>query len=427
MEEPKEKKNPVNKKKIWTASFSFIVLMALVSLFSDMTHEGANSINGAFESYLGAPTMVITVVGGVASLLGFGLRFVSGILADRTKHYWTFTIIGYFIDLVAVPLLALVPENGWILAVCFILLEKVGKAVKKPAKDTIVSFAATENGVGKSFALGEVLDQLGACIGPMILTLTYVIKSDLDSYHKYTVGFAVLGIPAIVCMGLLFWAFFKFPHPEQFERDESPKDKEVSFAKKPAYILFLVASAFLALGFLDSFGLMSKHLSDLSSSGAIAITSDYIPLLYSYAMLIDALSALAFGFLYDKIGFVSVAIAVFLTAPYSFFLFMIDSTWAVFVGLTLWGIGMGASESVMKCGVTTLSGKNHRARAFGTYELVYGIAAFGGSFLIGWLYDASTLALCLVSVLTIGVSSIVYLASDKERRRDLPPSAAVSK
>lgn len=423
MEEPsQENKNPVDKKKIWSASFSFIVLMAFVSLFSDMTHEGANSINGAFESYLGAPAMVITVVGGVASLLGFGLRFLSGILADRTKHYWTFTIIGYFIDLVAVPLLALVPENGWIMAVCFILLEKVGKAVKKPAKDTIVSFAATENGVGKSFALGEVFDQLGACIGPMILTLTYVIKSDLDTYHKYTVGYAVLGIPTIFCIGLLFWAFFKFPHPEQFERDEK-KDDGGAFIKKPAYILFLVASALLALGFLDSFGLISKHLNDLVSNGSIAITSQYFPLLYSYAMLIDALSALVFGFLYDKIGFVSVAIAVILTAPYTFFIFMIDTTWSAFLGLTLWGIGMGAEESVMKCGVTTLSGKSHRARAFGTYELVYGIAAFGGSFLIGWLYDASTIALCLVSLITIVISSFIYLYSDRERRKEVTPNA----
>jgi MFS family permease len=410
-------KPKVDKEKLISASMAFIILMAFVSMASDMTHEGANSMSGAFESYLGAPAMVISVVGGVASLLGCGLRFLTGWLADKTKHYWTFTIIGYLVDLISVPLLALVPEGGWILAVCFILLEKVGKAVKKPAKDTLVSFAASGNGVGKSFAFGELLDQIGATIGPMILTLTYLIRSDLSTYKKYIVGFAVLGIPAVLCFALLLVAYFKNKHPEAFEKEKTSTISD--FYKKPSFILFIVASICLAIGFLDSFALISSHLSDLSSNGSIAVSSAYLPLLYSYAMFIDAIAAVVFGLLFDKIGFASIAIAVLLTAPYAFFIFYINTTWSIFVGLTMWGIGMGASESVMKSGITCLSGKAQRARAFGTYELFYGLATFGGSFLIGWLYDASTLALCLVSCLSIGVACFVYLGSDLSYKKDL--------
>jgi MFS family permease len=404
---------PQNKKVI-TASFLFIVLMALVSMLSDMTHEGANSMNGAFEQALGASSLTISVVGGCATLLGCGLRFLTGYLADRTKHYWTFTIVGYAIDLVAVPLLALVPNNGWIWAISFILLEKVGKAVKKPAKDTLVSFAATQNGVGKSFAFGEVLDQIGATIGPMILTLTYYLRGDNDDpIDKMRIGFAVLGIPALICMGLLIFAFFQFPHPEAFERAE-PSDAKKNFFKQPAFVFFILASVFLALGFLDSFSLLNVRINSLG-----VVSQDNLPLLYSYAMLIDALAALVFGLLYDKIGFLSIAVATFLTAGYSFFIFLMDSLWSVFIGLTLWGIGMGAEESVMKSGVTTLSGKEQRARAFGYYELFYGLAAFGGSFLLGWLYDVSPIGLCLVSAISIGLASLVYLYSDWIRRRAL--------
>lgn len=407
-----EEKKP--QKKWLTGSILFIVLMAIVSMFSDMTHEGANAMNGDFESLLGASPIVISAVGGVATLLGCGLRLLTGYLADKSKHYWAFTIIGYAIDLVAVPLLALVPNNGWVLAVAFILLEKVGKAVKKPAKDTIVSFAATQNGVGKSFAFGEVMDQIGATIGPLILTLTYYIRSDItDSLQKMRIGFAVLGIPALVCMALLIFSFFQFPHPESFEKPK-PVLEENQFLKRRSFILFLLASAFMGLGFLDSFSLINSHLGNLH-----LVSENNLPLLYSYAMFIDALSALIFGLLYDKIGFRSIAIATLLTAGYSFFVFFIDTLPAVFVGLTLWGIGIGAEESVMKSGVTTLSGKTHRARAFGYYELCYGLAGFGGSLLIGWLYQSQLmLGVCLLSTIAVVVASIIYLFSDRTYRHE---------
>jgi MFS family permease len=403
---------PVNNsktKKAITASMAFIVLMAIVSMFSDIVHEGANSMNGSFEKFLGAPTMVVSVVGGCATLLGCSLRMLFGYLADKTKHYWVYTIIGYAVDLVAVPLLALVPNEsgGWIWAVAFILLEKIGKAVKKPAKDSLVSFAATQNGIGKSFAFGELLDQIGAFIGPVILTVTYLIKGDLTQYQKYTIGFAVLGIPAVICMVILIIAFFRFPHPDQFEKD-TPEGDTKGLAKKKTFVLFLIASALLAFGFMDSFSLINQHMAFLN-----IVSQDYLPLMYSYAMIIDALAAVGFGILFDKKGFLSIVIATLMTASYSFFIFYLGSLWSMFIGLTLWGIGMGAEESVMKSGITLLSPKESRAKAFGFYELFYGIAAFAGSFLLGWLYDASKIALCLVSCLFVVAAAVVYFFSGK--------------
>jgi predicted MFS family arabinose efflux permease len=397
------------------SSMAFIVLMSIVSMFSDMTLEGANSINGAFESFLGASALVVSVVGGVGSLLGFCLRFFTGWLADRTKHYWTFTFVGYAIDLAAIPLLALVPENGWILAVTFLLMEKVGKAIKKPSKDTIFSFAASSNGTGKSFAFCEALDQIGATIGPMILTLVYLLNSNFDQYHKYKYGYLFLLIPASMCILFLIISYFKCPHPDKFERDEADSAKGAN--QKKAFTLFIIATGFLAVGFPDAFGLISKHLSSLSSAGTIAITSDYLPLLYSFAMFIDAISAVIFGLFYDKKGFISISISTLMAAGYAFFIFLINTTWSVFVGLAMWGVGMGAIESVMKSGITDLSLKAKRASSFGTYEVVYGLAAFGGSFLIGWLYDASKIALATYTTIVIVIASVIYLFSNHEKRK----------
>ena len=165
-----------------------------------MLHEGFAGISGAYLTLLGASPAAISFVSGLGTLIGYGLRFLTGYLADKTKKYWTLTITGYAIDLLFIPLLALVPENGWMLACGFLLIGKIGNAIKKPAKNTIVSFAAKEKGVGKSFAILEFVDQIGAFLGPTLLFLIMLFTSNLSEYYKYVVCLCSLGIPAIACM-----------------------------------------------------------------------------------------------------------------------------------------------------------------------------------------------------------------------------------
>lgn len=185
------------------AALSFIVLMGVVSLFSDMTHEGGKSILGAYLSLTGASAAAVGFVSGFGELIGYSLRCATGRLADRTKRYWLLTILGYAVDLLAVPALALVPENGWLWAAALIVVERAGKAVKKPAKDTLLSFAAAQNGVGRSFALQELLDQLGAFLGPVALFAVMYFKGSGDSFADYRRCFALLAAPALVTLGLL--------------------------------------------------------------------------------------------------------------------------------------------------------------------------------------------------------------------------------
>ena len=108
-----------------------------------------------------------------------------GDLADKTKQYWTLVILGYTIQVLAIPALALVPENGWLLACTFVVIERVGKAIKKPAKNTLVSFASSEIGQGKGFAYQEFLDQLGAFMGPVILFVISLIKGTDNLMNTY--------------------------------------------------------------------------------------------------------------------------------------------------------------------------------------------------------------------------------------------------
>ncbi|NCA93168.1 MFS transporter, partial [bacterium] len=106
----------MRRKKILTPALMFIVLFGIVSMFSDMTHEGAASIRGAYLALLGASGSAIGFISGLGELVGYSLRYIFGRLADKTGKYWTITIIGYAVDVFAVPALALVSEDGWIWA-----------------------------------------------------------------------------------------------------------------------------------------------------------------------------------------------------------------------------------------------------------------------------------------------------------------------
>lgn len=198
--------NKIDRDKLFSGALAFIFLMGIVSLFSDMTHEGARSILGEYLNLSGASAASIGFISGIGELCGYSLRLVSGFIADKTKKYWTFVILGYTLQALAIPALALIPENGWILAAGLVITERVGKAIKKLAKSTLVSFAANEVGTGKGFAYQEFLDQLGAFLGPVILFLISLIKGTSNLFSTYRLCFLALGVPAVITIALVLAA-----------------------------------------------------------------------------------------------------------------------------------------------------------------------------------------------------------------------------
>jgi len=379
----------------------FIILFGIVSLFSDMTHEGASSIRGAYLTLLGASAATIGFVSGLGELVGYSLRYVFGKLTDRTKLYWPMTIIGYVVDVLAVPALALVGEHGWILACALIVIERMGKAIKKPAKDTIMSFAASQEGVGKSFGLQEVLDQIGAFLGPVLLYLVMLFKTSGTTYQIYSFCFAVLAVPGAITIILLIITRLKFPNPEHFE----PEPKEyVPFKMKKEFVLYIIGISLFAFGFID-YSLILMHVSreytgiagHLATTSALVNTGT-IPLLYAGAMLVDAVAAFVFGNMYDKKGVNALIWSTIISAPFAIFIFAFNSVPLLLIGIALWGVGMGAQESILKAAVTTMVPKASRATGYGIFECAFGFFWFVGSWLLGVLYDASIPAMIAVSV-----------------------------
>lgn len=409
-----------SKKKISQAMI-FIILFGIVSLFSDMTHEGASSIRGAYMSLLGASAGAIGFVSGLGELIGYSMRYVFGRLTDKTKRYWPMTIAGYVLDVLAVPALALVGEHGWIAACGLLIIQRMGKAIKKPAKDTIMSFAASQEGVGKSFGIQEVLDQIGAFLGPVLLYVVMLFKTEGSTFEIYSRCFAVLAVPGAITILLLLITKYKFPNPENFEPEEK---KFTPFKVKKEFIFYIAGISLFAFGFID-YSIIIMHVSKTYTNISAQLTetsslvnSGTLPLLYAGAMLVDAVAALVFGLMYDKKGVKALAWSTVISAPFAILVFGTKSTSALLLGIALWGVGMGAQESILKAAVTKMVPKSSRATGYGVFECSFGVFWFLGSWLLGVLYDISIPAMIAVSVVSQLAAIPLYIASDKLANRN---------
>src|SRR5437667_3024797 len=318
-------------KQLAKLAFRFVLIIGIVNLFADMAYEGGRSISGPFLGSLGASATIIGFVAGVGELLGYSLRSFSGYFADKTHRYWFITFLGYFINVFAVPALAL--AGNWPLAAVLIVGERTGRAIRKPVVDAMISYAGKSIGRGWVFGLNEGLDQAGAAISPLIVAFVLYYKGG------YRAGFGVLLAPAILCVITLAIARFWYPSPHELETESADFSKAKGFPK--AFWIYVVAGALIAAGFAD-FSLIAFHF---QKAGIISQTT--IPLFYAVAMGAGALTNLGFGRLFDRIGFPITIFAFFLGALFAPLVF-IGQYWLSLLGMVLWGIGMGAQNSLRK-------------------------------------------------------------------------------
>lgn len=365
----------------------FVVLVGIVSLFADMTYEGARSVTGPYLAVLGASATIVGFVAGFGELVGYSLRLVSGYFADQTRRYWTVAIAGYMLNLLAVPALAL--AGNWPLAAALIIIERAGKAIRAPAKDAMLSHAGQTLGHGWAFGLAEALDQTGALLGPLIVALVLYL------HGAYRDGFAVLLVPALLALVVLLAARSRYPNPSEMEV-KGPTLSDVTHGHARGFPrvfwLYMVAAGLVAAGFAD-FPLMAFHFEKTGS-----VPDQWIPILYAVGMGIGAVGALVFGNLFDRWGLRVLALVTLVTAFFAPFAFYGGFSLAL-LGILLWGLGLGAHESLMKSAISKLIAPERRASAYGAFNTAFGFAWFAGSVLLGVLYDVSIVWLVTASVL----------------------------
>lgn len=379
----------------------FIILLGVVSLFGDMTYEGARSIIGPYLATLGASGMAVGVIAGLGELTGYAVRWASGYVGDRTGRYWTVTIIGYVFNLFAVPLLALPAD--WRGAAALVVTERMGRGLRTPTRDAMLSHASAQTGAGWAFGLHEAMDTTGAVIGPLAVGAALYIG------QGYRMSFAMLLIPALLSIAVLLIARSQFSSSRDLETREvvdGPMRLPASFW------VYSAGAAFIGAGFAD-FSLMAYHLGKSAIVGAA-----WVPILYAATMVSAAVAALGLGRLFDRIGIVVMAPATILSAISAPLVFLGGPT-AVTVGALCWGVGMGAHESVMRAAIGSMAPVNHRGTTFGLFHMIFGVAWFAGSALLGILYDYSIPALAATSLVLqlAGVPILILSTLFLEGRR----------
>lgn len=380
---------------------TFVILIGVVSLFSDLTYEGARSVTGPFLATLGASGTVVGVVAGLGELVGYGLRLVSGYFADKTQRYWAIVFLGYGLNLLAVPLLAL--AGHWEIAAVLMVAERMGKAIRTPARDVMLACASDSIGRGWGFGLHEALDQIGAILGPLVVAAVFY------SQGTYEAGFAVLLIPALIALSVLYTASRLYPRPRDLE---SAAIKVASKGFTRSFWLYIAAIGCVAAGYAD-FPLVAYHFKKMAS-----VPEHWIPIFYAVAMGVDAIAALIFGRVFDRIGFPVLVVAVLLSSLFAPLVFMGGFQLAL-VGMALWGIGMGAQESIMRAAIAEVVPTNRLGLAFGLFNTVYGAAWFIGSAFMGILYDVSVNALVFFSVAAqLAAVPVIVWSRSKAKWRD---------
>jgi MFS family permease len=364
-----------------STALKFVLVVGVMSFFADFTYEGSRAIIGPYLAILGAGAFAVGVVTGFGELLGYSLRLISGRLSDKTGELWPITIIGYVLQMSVVPLLAL--AGNWPAAALLIILERVGKAIRNPPRDVMLSHAGSEIGHGWAFGIHEALDQFGALFGPLAVAGVLLVR-----HGGYRLAFATLAVPAALMLTMLVVARLVYPRPEELETN--PPDVRTEGLSRIFWV-YLAGAALVAVGFAD-FPLIAFHFQREGT-----VSSTLIPVFYATAMGVSGAGSLLFGRLFDRFGIGVLIPLTLLSAVFAPLVFLGGSS-AALIGMALWGLGMGVHESIIPAAVALMVPAERRGSAYGVFTAGYGVFWFLGSAAIGGLYTWSVGAVVAFSV-----------------------------
>lgn len=356
----------------------FVVLMGIVNLFADMTYEGARGIGGAFLGHLGASGAAIGAVAGGGELAGYAIRSIAGAAADRTGFYWIEAWVGYAINMLCVPALALV--GSWPAAAGLMIGERMGRGIRKPATSAMLAQAGTQLGSGRVFGINEALDQTGATVGPLVVAFAI-------ARGGYSFGFGVLIVPALLTLAVLALATAAgrsiLP---RHDVDSGPLVRDW-----PLFRRYAAGGALIAAGYVD-FALIAFRFSrdHVMPPPAISVW-------FAVAMAVGAIAGPTLGRLFDRFRNPVIVIAIFVTSAATPLAFLGRGA-AAEAGAALWGLGLAVQSAPLLALIASVVAKRRRATGFGLYDLAFGAAWFAGSAIMGILFDRSVVALVAFSV-----------------------------
>ncbi len=378
------------------AAFRFVLVMGIVNLFADTTYEGGASINGPFLGMLGASAAAVSIIAGVGEFFGYSLRAVFGYLSDRTGRYWQLTFAGYVINLLAVPAMAL--AGRWQVAAALIITERVGRAIRKPTVEAMLSYTTGTLGRGWVYALNTALDETGATIGPLLAALVLFLRGN------YRTAYALLIVSAALALVSLAIARINFPLPASLEQGTTAPERELG----APYWLYMAAASCFAAG-LMSFELIAYHL---ARTGIVPVA--WIPVFLAISTAFGVLASLVLGRAYDRGGLPVLLGAVLCSAVFAPLVFL-GGFWLALGGILLWGVGYATQDTLFKALIAGVLPEGKRSQAFGIFYTGYGAGWLIGSVAAGLLYERSRLALALFAVAVQLASLPIFITAHRRQ------------
>ncbi|MBW4052658.1 MAG: MFS transporter [Proteobacteria bacterium] len=358
----------------------FVLGFGVVSMLADFVYQGARAIVGPYLATLGASAAMVGAVTGIGEAVALVLRLATGRISDRTQRHWALSIAGYLTTVVAVPLLG-ITQSLWP-AAALVIAERFGKAVRAPARDTMLAQASAKMGRGMAFAAHEALDQSGALLGPLLAGGMILLSG-------YRAAFQVMAVPGALAIIAVLWLRRTVPQPalyDQAHAREATQPGGAVPAPLPRRFWHYCAFTAASMAGFATFGVLSYHL-----QARHVLARPLIPVTYSLAMAAAALAALGSGRLYDRVGLRGLVIALPLTAVIPVLSFSTHATW-VWIGAGIWGVVMGIHGSTLRAAVADMVPRARLGTAYGIFTAAYGLAWLLGSTVIGALYDSSIAA-----------------------------------
>jgi MFS family permease len=362
-------------------AFVAIILLGVVSLFGDFVYEGGRACIPQYLQILGATAGIVGIVGGLGEFIGYGLRLVSGYLADSTRAYWFFTFLGYTL-IIAIPLMGF--PLSWQFVAALIVVERLGKAFRSPSRDAILSMVSRGIGSGKAFGVHETLDQIGGIIGPLAFFFIYAVTSEYSTVFIFSfIPFIAMIISLVFCYRVLKSRASTIDYG--LNREDTGEKKGVKKTTKEttkgSFFIYTIAVL------VSTLGLINILLINFRAAEILSPTQSVIMLLYTVLMASDAAIAFPAGYFYDRFGRAFLFLPFALTVFPSLLVFVSTGLPMLALSYILFGVVLGMQESIYRAAVADLTPIDQRGKAYGLFNTVYGVGLLGGGAVFGIFMD----------------------------------------
>jgi MFS family permease len=381
-----------------------ILLFGIVSLMGDIVYEGSRGIVPSYLEFLGATALIVGLIGGLGDFLGYAMRLISGFLADTTRAYWFFILLGYGL-IISIPLLGL--SLGLEIAIILVLLERFGKAFRSPSRDTVLSIISKDIGAGKAFGMHELLDQIGAILGPLI------VASLMLSTNNYNFTFSFLFLPFLTLLVALVYTYKRIGSKPFIVESQKTRGKRERLTK-PFYIY-----TFAVL--LNTVGLITYTLILFKASAILQPTEQWIvPLIYLLIQGVDAPVALVAGYAYDKFG-IGILVVPFMFSFVPSLLTMVGTELlTLFAAAIVFGFVLGMQESIYRAAVSELTAISSRGTAYGIFNTTYGVGFLISGVTYGLLIESAspfTIVVFYILITQIMATALLLSVRSEFKRR----------